>query len=116
MNPLDELIRQVTALTGVPLMVVDLIVLGYCLKACPWVDNKWIPWITVPCGTILAPLFLGWPCVGDMPHNLCCPELTCYAQVYSQGFLLSCGAWMLHATFLKRFLDSKLFKEEAQTT
>lgn len=115
MNPfelIDQLIKTVTALTGAPLLVVFLWAIGYAVKFCPLIPNRYIPLITLSLSVVIGPFFIGWPECGKMPHDLCCPEATVWLQVMIQCFLIGCGAWLLHDKGLRKLIDSKMFKED----
>lgn len=115
MNLINEIVQMATSVTGAPLMVLDLWMLGYALKLLHGFPNRWIPPTIVTASILLCPWFLGWPCVGDMPHNLCCPEITCWAQIISQGALLGILAWGIHARYLRKWIDEKFKVGEGKT-
>jgi drug/metabolite transporter (DMT)-like permease len=104
----DQLLLEITALTGPKLLMAFLVAVGYALQAVPQVPNRFIPHVNIALGSVLAPLFIGVPATGQMPHNLALPDVTAWAQVLMTGFLLSCATWLMHAKLLKPLIDDKL--------
>jgi hypothetical protein len=111
MNPLgmiDEMILQIVTLKGPQLMIAFLIMTGYGLKIFPWLDNKYIPPVTVILGGAMAPLFISWPAEGKMSPELRYPEVAAWAQIIITGLLLGAGSWLIHNKVLKPFIDDKI--------
>lgn len=104
----DQLIRDVTALKGPKLLIAFLIALGYGLQKAPLIDSKYIPRILVLLGIVLAPVLVAWPTPETMEPGVRFNDITAWVQVGVQGFLLACGAWLLHAKILKRMIDDKI--------
>jgi hypothetical protein len=104
----DEIILQVTALTGPKLLMAFLLALGYLLQAIPWVPNRFIPHVLLSVGTVLSPLFIGVPGTGEMHHALILPDVTAIVQVAMTGFLLAAATWAIHAKLLKPRIDDRI--------
>lgn len=105
---LDEMILQVTRLQGPSAVVVFVIMLGYACKMIQGFPNRYIPLVSFVTGPVLTLILVGPPGTGQMPPNLFWPDLAAYTSCLVTGFLLSCLAWIMHAKFLRKWIDDKV--------
>lgn len=105
---LDPFILQVVTLRGPSAIVVFLIMLGYALKMFPAIPNRFIPLVNFVAGPALAVFLLPWPATGMIDPGLRYPDVAAWLMLIMTGFLLACIAWMLHAKFLRKFIDEKI--------
>lgn len=106
----DQLISDVTALTGAKLLMTVLIAIGYGLQRVPAFSNDRIPLVVIVSGMLLAPVLVSWPSPGDMDPGLRFAEITAWVQVIAQGFLLAAASWGIHAGVLKKVIDDRIAK------
>lgn len=110
MNPLDfidPVLVSLTALKGPKLLIAFLVVVGYGLKFVPGFSNRYIPYVTMPLGALLAPFLVAWPKPENMEPDLRYNEVAAWIQVEIMGVLLASVAWAMHAKILKRVIDNK---------
>ena len=107
---MDYIIKLNDQLYGAPIGVLIgffAIVLGYLLKTIPNFDNRYIPIVVVLSSTI-GFMLISPECPPEIKHRIW------QVRNFIIGFIIGFAAWTFHAQILRRFIDPKLFPNEAQ--
>jgi len=98
---LDQVLKVNDALLGIPalpLVFLGCIVLGYMLKAVPFVRNRWIPACSFVFGILCN---LGITPLQNLADGI---------RAVILGMVSAGAAWFAHQKWLKTLIDEKLFQ------
>lgn len=101
----EDIVKTLSSLSGGALTVIVCIVIGYVVKLTRRIRNRWIPLIVLAVGMLFYPLVSSR---ADQPPELNNPLI----RQIGLGLVLGCASWLIHQGFLRKILDSKMFKDD----
>jgi hypothetical protein len=101
----EDIVKTLSTLSGGALTVIICIAVGYVVKLTRRIHNRWIPLIVLAVGMVCYPLVSS---TADQPPEMAHPIV----RQIGLGLVLGCVSWLMHQAFLRKILDSKMFKDD----